>query len=122
MDVSPRLDGVEHESERVVQRCLSILWVGAESPVAERTKNRSQHEVHERIARDIAPDLAARLRQLNEGLNQLLRRAHRESLPARAHFEDGTTSHLASPCLPAHDLVEQRVQSVAEARTAKQIG
>src|SRR5213594_4365507 len=65
---------VEHQRECIVDRGVAVAIVGAEAPVAQRAEDRAQDEERERIVRDVAPDLSAGLRELDQRLDQLVRR------------------------------------------------
>src|SRR5207247_579171 len=70
----PSADRVEDQRERIVDRGVAVAIVGAKAPVAQRAEDGAQDEERERIARDVAPDLSAGLRELHQRLDQLVRR------------------------------------------------
>src|SRR5207249_1921583 len=100
---------VEDQRECVVERGLAVAIIGAETPVAQSAKNRAQDEVREGVARDVAADLSAGLRELQQRLDQLVRRLDAEALPAGPHLAERPACDFAPPFLSAHDLVQDDV-------------
>src|SRR6266478_3408144 len=119
---SAHRDRVEDQRQRVAERRLAIEDIGAEPPVAERAENRAQDEVRQGVAREIAADLPARLSELDERLDQLVRRFDRQTLGARPHLQQGAARDLATPPFPAHHLVEDLVQRIVKRRVRDQVG
>src|SRR6266704_3148481 len=95
----PSADRVEDQRERIVDRGVAVAIVGAKAPVAQRAEDGAQDEERERIARDVAPDLSAGLRELHQRLDQLVRRLDPQAFPAGPHLEERAARDLASPFL-----------------------